>query len=55
MKIAIDFDGVVCERYGIPTKNPFTNCPMVDGADATPRQVEPGEFPRSIPDMEDPY
>jgi NADH-quinone oxidoreductase subunit I len=26
----------------------------VDGAESSPRQVEPGAFPRSIPDMENP-
>ena len=36
MKIAIDFDGVLCKRKGIPTiKEPVSNCePMEDALDA---------------------
>lgn len=40
-------------RDSIYTKSMLIDSP-VDGADSTPRQVEPGEFMRSIPDMEDP-
>jgi NADH-quinone oxidoreductase subunit I len=41
-------------RDAIYTKDMLIDEP-VEGAEASPRQVEPGEFPRSIPDMEDPY
>ena len=31
-KLALDFDGVICERYGIPTKGKFEDCPPMEGA-----------------------
>ena len=31
-KIAIDFDGVLCERYGIPTEGSFYDSPPTEGA-----------------------
>lgn len=41
-------------RDAIYTKDMLVDEP-VEGAEGAPRRVEPGEFPRSIPDMEDPY
>ena len=32
MKYAIDFDSVLCERYGIPTKMDFYDCPPTEDA-----------------------
>jgi NADH-quinone oxidoreductase subunit I len=40
-------------RDAIYTKDMLID-PVPDGAEGTPRQVEPGAFNRSIPDMEDP-
>ena len=40
-------------RDAIYTKEMLIDAPQ-DGAEATPQQVEPGLYTRSIPDMEDP-
>lgn len=40
-------------RDAIFTKDMLIDTP-VEGADSTPREVEPGVYTRSIPDMEDP-
>ena len=32
MKIAVDFDGVLCERYGIPTRGNFYDSPPTEDA-----------------------
>lgn len=32
MKIAIDFDGTLCKRTGIPTLEPWDKCGPVEGA-----------------------
>jgi len=32
MKYGIDFDGVLCERYSIPTKGKFVDCPSTEDA-----------------------
>jgi thiamine monophosphate kinase len=33
MKIGIDFDGVIVERYGIPRKDNFDNCPPTENCE----------------------
>jgi hypothetical protein len=33
MKVALDFDGVICERYGLPRPMDFRDCPPTENCE----------------------